>query len=80
MNAPQYSLSEDIVRWSMTIEKGRRCIRGVRFANVQFDGLKLVSPPQFGEVALQGSGFIYSPKAEFSWTRRVFFGGHWCDQ
>ena len=65
MNAPRYSLSEDIVSWSMTIENGRRCIRGVRFANVQFDGLKLVSPPQFGEVALQGSGFIYSPKANF---------------
>jgi hypothetical protein len=65
MNAPRYSLSEDIVSWSMTIENGRSCIRGVRFANVQFEGLKLVSPPQFGEVALQGSGFIYSPKANF---------------
>jgi hypothetical protein len=65
MSAPRYSLSEDIVSWSMTIENGRSCIRGVRFANVQFEGLKLVSPPQFGEVAVQGSGFKYSPKATF---------------
>ena len=49
----------------MTIVNGRSCIRGIRFANVQFGGLKLVSPPQFGEVDLQGSGFRYSPKANF---------------
>jgi hypothetical protein len=63
--APRYSLQDDIVTWSMTIDNGRSCIRGLRFANVQFGGLKLVSPPQFGEVVLQGAGFVYSPKADF---------------
>ena len=49
----------------MTIANGRSCLRGTRFANIQFGGLKLVSPPQFGKVALQGAGFIYVPEADF---------------
>src|SRR5271154_373850 len=65
VDAPQYRLQDDIVTWSMTIVNGRSCIRGLRFAKVQFGGLKLVSPPQFGEVVLEGAGFVYSPKADF---------------
>jgi hypothetical protein len=49
----------------MTMASGHSCIRGVRFSNVQFESLKLTSLPQFGEVVLHGSGFIYSPKADF---------------
>jgi hypothetical protein len=49
----------------MTMVSGHGCVRGVRFSNVQFESLKLISPPKFGEVVLQGSGFIYSPKADF---------------
>ena len=65
VHAPQYSLTEDTVSWSMTILVGRSCIQGVRFGNVHFESLKLVSPPQSGKVELLGSGFIYSPKADF---------------
>ena len=49
----------------MTVADGRSCTQGVRFGNVLFESLKLISPPQFGTVELQGSGFIYSPKADF---------------
>jgi hypothetical protein len=49
----------------MTIADGRSCVRGIRFANIQFRGLTLVSRPQFGEVELQGAGFIYSPNVNF---------------
>ena len=66
VDAPRYSLLEDTVTWSMTIANGRSCIRGVRFSNIQFESLKLVSPPQSGEVVLRGPGFIYSPKADFN--------------
>jgi hypothetical protein len=66
VDAPRYNLLEDTVTWSMTIANGRSCIRGVRFSNIQFESLKLVSPPQSGEVVLRGSGFIYSPKADFN--------------
>ena len=65
VDAPRYSLQDDIVTWSMTIVNGRSCIRGLRFSNVQFGSLKLVSPPQFGEVVLEGAGFVYSPNADF---------------
>jgi hypothetical protein len=65
IDAPRYNLREDTVYWSMTVVSGHKCIRGVRFPNVQFESLKLTSPPQFGDVALQGSGFVYSPKADF---------------
>jgi hypothetical protein len=65
VDAPRYNLAEDTVSWSMTTASGHNCIRGVRFSNVQFESLKLTSPPQFGEVVLHGSGFIYSPKADF---------------
>jgi hypothetical protein len=50
----------------MTIGTGRSSIRGVRFSNIQFESLKLISPPQSGEVVLRGSGFIYSPKPSFN--------------
>jgi hypothetical protein len=60
------SLLEDTVTWSMTIATGRSCIRGVRFSNVQLESLKLIAPPQSGEVVLRGSGFVDSANADFS--------------
>ena len=64
-DAPRYSLQDDVVRWSITIVSGRSCTRGVRFKDVQFGSLKLVSPPRFGRVQLEGSGSVYSSKADF---------------
>ena len=64
-HAPRYSLQDDVVRWSITIVSGRSCTRGVRFKDVQFGSLKLVSPPRFGRVQLAGPGFVYSSKADF---------------
>jgi hypothetical protein len=65
VNAPQYRLSGDTVSWEMTVSEDRSCIKGVRFAKFQFDGLALISLPRFGKVELLGAGFRYSPKAEF---------------
>ena len=65
VDAPRYRLQDDIVIWSMTIVNGHGCVHGTRFGNIQFASLKLTSPPRFGEVALQGSGFIYSPNVGF---------------
>jgi Bacterial Ig domain len=65
VDGPRYSLQEDIVSWSMKIVSGRSCIRGIRFSNVQIGSLKLISPPRIGQVEVQGSGFVYSPKADF---------------
>jgi hypothetical protein len=65
VDAPQYNLSNDTVTWSLSVVAGSSCIHGVRFGNVHFENLKLISPPQFGKVELQGFGFIYSPKPDF---------------
>jgi hypothetical protein len=65
VDAPQYNLSNDTVTWSLSVVAGSSCIHGVRFGNVHFESLKLISPPQFGKVELQGSGFIYSPNPDF---------------
>jgi hypothetical protein len=65
IDRPRYNLIEDTVGWSMKIAGGRSCARGVRFANVIIESLKLVSPPQSGQIALQGLGFTYTAKADF---------------
>jgi hypothetical protein len=65
VNAPQYNLSNDTVTWSLSVVAGGSCIHGVRFGNVYLESLRLISPPQFGKLELQGFGFIYSTKPDF---------------
>jgi Bacterial Ig domain len=65
IKGPRYILAADAVSWSMKIESGHHCIRGIRFANVEFEGVTLISQPQFGQIVLQGSGFTYTPKDDF---------------
>jgi hypothetical protein len=62
---PRYNLIGDTVGWAMKIGSGSSCVRGVRFSNVEFQSLELVSPPRSGQIALQGSGFRYAAKADF---------------
>ena len=76
VSGPRYMLIAETVRWSIEIKSGHRCLRGVRFRDVEFERLTLVSPPQSGQVALQGPGFTYVAKADFdgqdSFTLAVF--------
>jgi hypothetical protein len=65
VSGPRYGLSSDVVDWSIKIGRDQGCIRGLRFSNVVIESLKLVSPPQTGQVTLQGPSFIYSAKSEF---------------
>jgi hypothetical protein len=65
IDAPQYTLTNDTVAWSLSVVAGASCIHGVRFGNVHFESLKLISQPRFGKVELQGFGFIYTPKSDF---------------
>ena len=64
INGPRYNLASDTVEWSMVIQRGHSCTRGVHVANVMFQSLKLVSEPQYGKIELQGPGFTYSAKAD----------------
>ena len=61
----QYQLKSDTVDWTMQINSGQSCIRGLRHKRVTIDTAKLVSPPQSGQVKLLGSGFSYTAKSDF---------------
>jgi hypothetical protein len=45
LNGPGYQLASDTVRWSLELNSGESCIRGVRFNNMAFDKLMVVSAP-----------------------------------
>jgi len=73
---PRYRLTGDTVVWTMRIASGHSCVRGVRFGAVRLERVNLVSPPQSGRIALEGPGFRYTAKIDFSgldsFTVRVF--------
>jgi hypothetical protein len=62
---PSYQLASDTVEWSMTIASGQSCVRGLRTAFVVLDDIKLVSPPQSGQVILEGPAFVYKGDSNF---------------
>jgi hypothetical protein len=65
LSDPRYKLAADAVTWSMKVKGGHRSICGVRVHLVEFESVRLVSPPQSGQVELQGWGFSYTPKDGF---------------
>ena len=65
ITGPRYNLVADTVTWSMKTESDHRCLRGFRYANVEFERVTLISPPRSGQVVLQGWGFTYTPKDGF---------------
>jgi hypothetical protein len=65
LSGPRYNLVADAISWSMRIASGHHCVRGVRFANVEFESVTLISSPQSGQVVLQGWGFTYTAQADF---------------
>jgi hypothetical protein len=65
IDGPRYNLIADTVGWSMEIARGHSCFGGIRFANVVFESVKLISPPRAGHVTLHGSGFKYTAEADF---------------
>ena len=58
INGPRYRMELDTVEWRMKIRGGENCLHGVRFSYVWNATLGLVSPPQFGQVDPQRSGFL----------------------
>jgi len=61
----QYQLRSDTVDWTMQTSSGQSCTRGLRHARVTIDTVKLISPPQAGQVKLLGPGFSYTAKSDF---------------
>ena len=64
-NASRFQLNSDAVEWAMQIVSGRSCIRGLNYGAVRIDEVKLLSPPQSGQVTLTGPGFSYTAKPNF---------------
>jgi hypothetical protein len=62
---PSYQLTSETVNWSMNIGSGQSCIRGLRTAVATLDSIKVVVPPQFGQVDLTGPAFIYRSREDF---------------
>jgi hypothetical protein len=60
-----YRLSFDNVIWSIRIGAGQSCIGGFRVSNVTLDTVRLVIPPESGQVTLHGPGFSYKAKSGF---------------
>ena len=65
VNSPHYLLTSDNVDWSIKIRSGQTCVRGLRFGGVVIETVKLLSPPQSGDVKLLGPGFSYTAKPDF---------------
>ncbi|WP_407117212.1 hypothetical protein [Bradyrhizobium sp. LMG 9283] len=59
-----FALSEDTVRWTMSIAPGADCIQGLRLSYMQIFNVSVVSGPSWGQLAVVGSGFRYSAGTE----------------
>ena len=57
LSGPPYQLASDTVTWYMSVASGH--IRGLRTQWVTLDTTKMITPPQIGQVKLEGPGFLY---------------------
>ena len=55
-----FALSQDTVKWTMSIAPGADCIQGLRWSYMQIFNVSVVSGPSRGQLAVVGSGFRYS--------------------
>jgi hypothetical protein len=65
VNSHPYQLQSDIVEWQMKARIGQTCRHGVRFKLVSNPVIKIVSPPQFGTLTVQGPSFSYTAGTNF---------------
>jgi hypothetical protein len=45
--------SSDAVDWTMQIASGRSCTRGLKLGSMNISDVKLIAPPQSGQVAIK---------------------------
>jgi hypothetical protein len=64
-SAPLFRLSSDAVDWTMQIGSGRSCTRGLKLGPMNISDVKLIAPPQSGQVAIKGPSFSYTAKPDF---------------
>ena len=72
VNSPHYLLTSDNVDWSIKTRGGQTCVRGLRFGSVVLETVKLISPPQSGNVRLVSPGFSLYGQAGLYWRGNSF--------
>jgi len=63
--SPPFQLSSDAVDWAMQIGSGTSCTRGLKIGPINISEVKVVAPPQSGQVAIKGPSFSYTAKPDF---------------
>lgn len=63
--APPFQFKSDAVEWSMEIASGTSCTRGLKLGPTNITDVKLIAPPQSGQVAIKGPSFSYIAKSDF---------------
>src|SRR4051812_21058318 len=63
--APPFQLSSDAVDWTMQIASGTTCTRGSKIGPTNITDVKLIAPPQSGQVDVKGPSFSYTAKPDF---------------
>lgn len=67
-----FALSDDTVKWTMSIAPGADCIQGLRWSDMQIFNVSVVSGPSRGQLAVVGSGFRYSAENHPSEPGQVY--------
>jgi len=65
MFGPSYRLNSDVVNWSMTLNSGQRCFRGVRANLTVLSEIKILEAPRNGRLVLEGVAFVYQGNPNF---------------
>jgi hypothetical protein len=60
-----YTLTDDIVDWTMSIAPGADCIQGLRWSYMQIELVSVIGAPKNGKVVVVGSGFRYFADPNF---------------
>lgn len=54
-----YTLTDDVVHWTMTIVPGAECIQGLRWSYMQIEQVSISTAPKNGKAVIVGPGFRY---------------------
>jgi Bacterial Ig domain len=73
VSGQRYKLTEEIVDWSMKIGSAQKCVRDFRLntalssspGHVAIEAVKLVSPPEFGQVIIDDASLSYTASPGF---------------
>jgi hypothetical protein len=63
--APPFQLRSDAVDWTMQIASGTSCIRGLKLGPITISDVKVIAPPQAGQIVIKGPAFSYTAKPDF---------------